>query len=92
MRVVVAYDVSLDQRRRKVAEALEAVLVRVQYSVFEGGVPSMVLAGAVGRAVGWLDLETDSLRVYRLCGACAKRVEVFGLEKVAVEHESVRIL
>ena len=92
VRAVVAYDVSLDRRRRKVAAALEAVLVRVQYSVFEGEVPSEVLAAAVGRAVGWLDLETDSLRVYRLCGACAERVEVFGRERVVVEHEAVRIL
>lgn len=92
MRAVVAYDVCSNRRRRKVAKALEAALVRVQYSVFEGEVPASVLAVAVKSAAEWLDLETDSLRVYRLCGACAPRIEVFGAERAVVENEAVRIL
>jgi CRISPR-associated protein Cas2 len=91
MRVVVSYDVSKDRSRRKVAGILAGVLTRVQYSVFEGEVPAKVLAGAVKRALRFIDPETDSLRVYHLCAACAPRIDVYG-RTVSVETEEVRIL
>ncbi len=90
-RYVVAYDITSDRSRRKVAAILNGVLKRVQYSVFEGDAPPEVLAAAVRRALRHLDTETDSLRVYRLCRACAPKVDAYG-RRIAVESAEVRIL
>lgn len=78
MRVVVSYDISSDKHRQKVADLLGMVLTRVQKSVFEGDLPPEVLQKSVERALRHLEPETDSLRVYRLCAACAPRVDVYG--------------
>lgn len=91
MRVVVAYDISSDRQRTKVAQILQGVLVRVQYSVFEGDVPRPLLAQTVRRALPFLDAETDSLRVYHLCRTCAPKVDVYG-RKVDLENDPVRVL
>lgn len=91
MKVVVSYDISSDRRRTKVANLLANILTRVQYSVFEGDVPPEVLERWVGKAARLLDEETDSLRVYHLCAACAPRIQVFG-RGLHLENESVRIL
>lgn len=78
MRFVVSYDISSDRHRQKAADILIALLPRVQYSVFEGEVPDALLTRAVQRIRPLLDPRTDSLRVYRLCGACSPRIEVHG--------------
>lgn len=88
---VVAYDISNDRSRRKVAELLLAVLGRVQYSVFEGETKPEALQAAVRQAIDYLDPETDSLRVYRLCGACIPRVDAYG-RKPRVRKQVVTIL
>ncbi len=78
MRTLVSYDVSDDEVRRRIASLLGDVLSRVQYSVFEGEPPEDVLSAKVSAAVGLLDPETDSIRVYRFCGTCAGRVDSYG--------------
>jgi CRISPR-associated protein Cas2 len=78
VRVVVAYDISSDKKRQKVADLLEMVLTRVQRSVFEGDLPPEVLQKSVERALRNIEPETDSLRVYHLCAACAPRVDIYG--------------
>jgi len=91
MRVVVAYDISSDKKRQKVADLLEMVLPRVQYSVFEGEVPEEVLAKTVKKALRHLDGETDSLRVYHLCASCAEKVDLYGQNR-SLEAGPVRVL
>ncbi len=91
MRVVVAYDISSDRHRQKVADLLEMVLTRVQRSVFEGDVPSEVLEKSVRHVLKHLDAETDSLRVYHLCAACAPQVDVYG-RSLLMDSGPVRIL
>jgi len=91
MRYVVSYDVSSDKRRKKLSDHLSGVLTRVQLSVFEGDVPSEFLKKAIDRALPMIDAETDSLRVYHLCAACAPRVYVYG-KGLAVTSEPVRVL
>lgn len=92
MRTVVAYDISSDKQRRKVAKLLENFLTRVQLSVFEGELPAEVLGRAVRKALRHIDPETDSLRVYRLCGACAPRTDIYGRPVFAGEDEGARVL
>jgi CRISPR-associated protein Cas2 len=91
MKAVVTYDVSSDPRRKKIADLLANVLTRVQLSVFEGELPAEVLKRWVGKASALLDPETDSLRVYQLCGVCAMKVEVYGRTR-PLEEGDVRIL
>lgn len=91
MRVVVAYDISNDMSRQKIALLLEAVLTRVQYSVFEGEAPESVISESVRKALPLLDTKTDSIRVYRLCAACAPRVDVYG-RSAPLDVEPFRIL
>jgi CRISPR-associated protein Cas2 len=91
MRVVVSYDVSSDESRRKIADALLVVLPRVQYSVFEGDVQEPVLRSAVASLLPLLDPATDSLRVYRLCAACARRMDLYGRHRTS-EEGPVQIL
>lgn len=88
---VVAYDVADDKRRKKISDLLEMVMVRVQYSVFEGVLPPAVLAKRVRMLLPYLEGEGDSLRVYRLCAGCAPKIEAYG-RKVYVEPEKVRVL
>jgi CRISPR-associated protein Cas2 len=91
VRVVVTYDISCDRQRQKVADLLEMVLTRVQWSVFEGDLPPEVLKRSIQRALAHIDPETDSLRVYSLCAACAPRVDAYG-RNVLLEDGPVRIL
>ncbi len=90
-RAIVSYDISNDKSRRKTAAIFEAILTRVQYSVFEGDLPAAILGGSVKAAIRWLDPETDSVRVYRLCATCARKVDVYG-KQVTVERDPVQIL
>lgn len=90
MRYVIAYDVANDKRRKRIADALEAVLTRVQFSVFEGDVPEDILDKAVRTTLTHLE-DTDSLRVYKLCAMCAKRIDAYG-RSVDLGSDPVRIL
>ena len=91
MRVVVTYDISCDRSRTRVAGTLEAILTRVQYSVFEGDVPQRILKESIKKALTHMDPETDSIRVYRLCAACAPRVDAYG-RSAPIDVDAVRIL
>lgn len=69
---VLAYDITDDRRRRQIVKRMEGLGRRVQESVFE----TVMTSGQIRRAV--LELQTqlmptegDSLRVYRVCSACA---------------------
>lgn len=78
MRAVVSYDITKDRSRTRVAKVFEGVLERVQYSVFEGEVPENALSEAVEAALGYVDPETDSLRIYRICNSCVGRINAYG--------------
>lgn len=80
MRTVIAFDVSSDRRRYQVVRALLDVAVRVQKSVFEAAdLSEPAYLRLRSRLEGLVDPKTDSLRYYRLCGACAARVEHHGV-------------
>jgi CRISPR-associated protein Cas2 len=91
MRVVISYDIAGDRARRKVADLMESVLRRVQYSVFEGDVPETQLKDAVDKALGYIDPEVDSLRVYHICEACAARIDSYG-RPVYVSSGNVEVI
>lgn len=67
MLVVVAYDISDDRRRNRVAVVLEGYGQRVQESVFECWMDSRQLAELQSRLNSEIDAHEDRVRFYRLC-------------------------
>lgn len=80
MRLVVAYDVSEDYRRERIAKVLEGFGRRVQYSVFECDLNPAERSTLRSRLVGKLG-PRDSILSYPLCEACRRRIEVQGSGK-----------
>jgi CRISPR-associated protein Cas2 len=87
MLIVVAYDVPDDRRRTRLANALEDFGVRVQYSVFECLLEPDQLAALRARVLAETDAAEDSVRIYRLCGECAARLEIHGLGRKTEDPE-----
>lgn len=82
--VLIAYDISDDTRRLRVARILGSVLDRVQRSLFEGDVPDLLIQRIEMRARRLVQDERDSLRIYTLCGECRRKTRVYG-RQVALE-------
>jgi len=78
MYVVVTYDIEDDKRRTKMHKMLSGLGDHVQLSVFEcvldEGKLKRMLEGAEKLAIG----ESDSVRIYMLCGHCLSKAIVVG--------------
>ena len=85
--LLVTYDVSTEtkegrRRLRKVATICLGHGQRVQQSVFECRVTEGQFEGLVARLVATIDLDEDSLRVYRLPPDRSRTVQIFGTRPV----------
>ena len=78
MLYLVSYDITDDNQRRHVMEALKDYGRRVQYSVFECNLEAKALEELLGRIEFEIDARTDFCRVYRLCEGCASEVRILG--------------
>lgn len=87
MFVVVTYDVVCDRRRNRIANTLKDYGSRVQYSVFECILGERKFREMLRRLRGLIDEDEDSLRVYDLCGACQRKVRVYGLGEVTHDED-----
>lgn len=75
MYTVIAFDVSDDKRRYRLVREVEARASRVQYSVFEASrLDRTALQRLRSDCERFIDPRTDSLRYYRLCAACRRRI------------------
>lgn len=83
---VISYDISDDDKRGKVANLLKNYGVRVQYSVFECRLDDDLLIKVVKRLKPFVE-TADSVRVYRLCDTCLKKVIILGRAGRAEEPE-----
>ena len=81
MRFIVSYDVVDDKRRTKLAKRLLNFGSRVQYSVFECNLTSEQLRQLKKQTLACIKKEEDSLRIYRLCEECSKRMQAYGESK-----------
>jgi CRISPR-associated protein Cas2 len=87
MLIVVSYDVPSDRRRAKLAHALKDFCRRVQLSVFECLLEEDQVQRMKARIERLTKPEEDSVRIYRLCGGCAPKVEVVGLGVLSEDPE-----
>jgi len=85
MLFVIAYDIQNNRIRTRIADALEGYGRRVQYSVFECQLTRTQYAELQQKLATLLQgrgaSQTDSIRSYRLCGACEEKVSVSGSRK-----------
>ena len=70
----IAYDVTSDRRRARVARILGDCGTRVQKSVFECHLSETEACTLEERLRQAIHPATDRVRIYRLCGACRGRV------------------
>ena len=81
--VLACYDVETvtpagQARLRRMSKTCVAFGQRVQYSVFELRVTPAMLERFVQRAVGVMDIQRDSLRLYVLTGERHEYLNVYG--------------
>ena len=78
MTVVIAYDISEDRRRSRVAATLQQCGDRVLRSVFVCLLDSDQLTELLQRVTDMIDTSTDSVYAFRQCAACWETVGVVG--------------
>jgi CRISPR-associated protein Cas2 len=79
---VVAYDISEDRRRARVAATIQQWGDRVQRSVFVCTLDHTQLAELTDRVKEIINPDTDSVYVFRQCAACWHDVIVLGQASV----------
>jgi CRISPR-associated protein Cas2 len=78
MLYVVSYDIPDARRRTRVANACKDFGQRVQYSVFECLLKGDLRERLVSRLKAETNEREDSIRIYPLCAACEKGLEILG--------------
>lgn len=79
---VLAYDISDDHRRAKIARLMESMGARVQGSVFEAYLKPVELEELLRRAKKIMKMQEDGLRIYPLCRACCAKIRTQGTGRV----------
>lgn len=75
---VIAYDISDDHRRARVAAILQTYGDRIQRSVFLASIDDGTLAAARQQIDGIINPDTDSVYVFRQCAACWDAIGIHG--------------
>jgi CRISPR-associated protein Cas2 len=75
---IVAYDISDDRRRARVAAVLQAYGDRIQRSVFICTLEADLLAEVRSRMADIINPDTDSVYVFRQCAACWEAMGIHG--------------
>lgn len=76
---VIAYDISRDARRTRLATLLQAWGYRVQESVFQVNVDGEDLVELRQRILKIIDEREDAVHMYRVCARCEDHAKVFGI-------------
>ncbi len=75
---MIAYDITNNGRRRKIALLLEGAGQRVQYSVFLADLTSGEVSHLRRQVLTAIDPTEDSVRYYPLCKPCAASIRTDG--------------
>jgi CRISPR-associated protein Cas2 len=78
MLFMVCYDILNDRNRRKIQKILEGYGERVQFSLFECDISETQFRSLRGELISCSSDNGDSIRYYRICKACAGRIERIG--------------
>lgn len=89
---VIAYDITDNRRRLKVAKLIDSLGFRVQGSVFEGYLTSREFERLVRALTRAVDSDTDSLRIYPICESCRVKLTLIGIGKINEPPNSVVII
>ncbi|MCF8030555.1 MAG: CRISPR-associated endonuclease Cas2 [Desulfohalobiaceae bacterium] len=92
MFVLVAYDIADHKRLQRIAKIMEDYGDRVQYSVFEVEVDSMIFRQMKQRTEDVMDENEDGVKYFFLCERCAGRIDVVGLNADRTEQAAFRVL
>lgn len=76
---LIAYDISDDRSRDKVARRLLEYGMRLQWSVFECLADERELADLLARLMEHLDPGTDLLHAFPVCAQCRRHRHVLGM-------------
>jgi len=87
MFIVISYDIVDDKRRLKVAKQLENYGNRVQYSVFEALLEEDKLGEMSNAVLSIIEKQEDSLRIYRLCEGCFKKIKLYGTGEISKDED-----
>jgi len=87
MLVLISYDIENDRTRTRLAHKLKDFGPRVQYSVFEADVNAVELERLFKKLEKVQLGQHDSVRVYRLCGECAKSIKIWGVGQVTKDRD-----
>ena len=88
VRYVIAYDVTDDRKRTKLAKFLLDYGDRMQKSVFEADLEPDEVKEILKKVANWIDKE-DSLRIYPVCQACLSRVKTIGRKGPILDEDLV---
>jgi CRISPR-associated protein Cas2 len=72
-RVVIAYDVANERRRRRLARSIVGLTPRVQQSVYEGDLTASELRALAYEIQRLADAAEDSIVIAPLCARCSER-------------------
>jgi CRISPR-associated protein Cas2 len=91
MHVVLCYDVAKNRRRARLFRRLKRYLAPVQKSVFEGRLDPTKLDRLLGLVQREIDMETDTVRIYLLCGGCRSSSLLVGTARPCLDDDDPRI-
>lgn len=89
---VISYDISNDRRRKRISDKLLDYGRRIQYSVFECLVEPEKIDLIISKLMPEMDLDEDSVRVYRITANTDKNVLVLGNKDEIYEDQNCCVL
>ena len=78
---IIAYDISNDKKRNRMAELLSKWGRRINLSVFECIFTKSQLAKIKEKIEKSIDNNTDSVKIYFICKSCYSKSSVLGIQE-----------
>ena len=78
MITLITYDITEPKRLRKIHKFLKEFGLNTQKSVFECDIDDIALKRIRGWCRDNLDIARDSVRIYKICSGCMKKVMISG--------------
>lgn len=76
---LIAYDISADRRRNRVAKILQSWGYRIQESIFQLRITPGDLPVVIEQLEKAIDDTADLIHIYSLCGHCEDKAQILGV-------------